>query len=169
MEIHRVLELPVSLETARLRLAAALTTPLVVQKGNLILATIVCSGRIEGNALWVQYIEQGRSRVYINVTGHLDETPDGVRLRMTISWDDTSSFLVYLPLLAALLFAVLSSINSGFKAELITNYFVLLLFGSVVTFLLRSLISSFSRQRIANVESILRQISTGRAGRNVNG
>ncbi|MBC8152251.1 MAG: hypothetical protein H7Z72_05010 [Bacteroidetes bacterium] len=161
MEIRREVVLPVSPETARRHLAAALATPLVVQQGNLILAKIICSGRIKGNELWVRYIEYGRSTAYIDLTGHLEETPDGVRLHITVSSDETPGFLVYLPLAAVSLFLALSSINSGLKLELLANYFLLVLFGAAITFLMRSLNSSFSQMRIAKLEGVLVQIIMG--------
>lgn len=161
METRREVVLPVSLATARQHLAAALATPLVVQQGNLILAKIVCSGRIKENELWVQYVEYGRSTVYIDLTGHLEETPGGVRLHMTVSSDESARFVLYLPLMAVILFFTLSGIKSGLNAERLINHFILLVFVGTVTFLMHKLISSFSQMRIAKLEGVLVQIITG--------
>lgn len=169
MEIRREVALPVSLGTARQHLAAALATPMVVQQGNLILAEIVCSGHIEENELWVEYIEYGRSTVYIDLTGHLEETPSGVRLHMTVSSDESSRFVLYLPLMGVILFFTLSGIKSGLKAELLMNYFILLVFGGAVTFLMHTLSSSFLQMRIAKLEGVLVQIITGKLKTNADG
>ncbi|MFD2934936.1 hypothetical protein [Spirosoma flavum] len=161
MEIRRAVVLPVSLATARQHLAVALASPLVVQQGNLILAKIVCYGLIKENKLWVRYIEFGRSPVYIDLMAHLEETPGGVRLHMTIAAEETPGFLIYLPLLAVYLFFVSSSLNSGLKAELLGNYFLLLAFSATITFLWRSLNTSFSQMRITKLKGVLEQMITG--------
>ena len=161
MEIYRQVVLPVSLETARQHLTVAFASPLVVQQGNLMLAKIVCSGRIKQNELWIQYIEYGRSTTYIDLTGHLEETPGGVKLHMTVSWDESFRFLVYLPLAAVILFFALSNIHSGLNADSLPKYFLLLLFSGIIILLMRSLSSSFSHLRITKLEGVLVQIITG--------
>ncbi|MBO0936059.1 hypothetical protein J2I47_05825 [Fibrella sp. HMF5335] len=163
MEISRAVELPVSLINARQRLDTALATPLVIQQGNFILAKIVCSGRLEGNELRVQYVEYGgRYNSYINLTGHLEETQTGVRLHMTISSDNTLDLLVYIPLGAVILFSALSSINSGSGAAGVSNYLFLLVAGGALTFLARSLNVAFFQTRTTRLEGVLVQTIMGR-------
>ncbi|WP_128545264.1 hypothetical protein [Larkinella soli] len=161
METRREVLLPVSPETARRRLAAAFAAPLVVQRGSLFLAKIVCTGRIEGDDLWLQYVEQGRARVYIDLTGHLEEAPGGVRVTMTISSDSASHILVYLPLAALTLYFLLNSVKPGHTAGAVVPFLFLFLLVGLFTYLMRKLVSAFSSVRISAVERVLVNIITG--------
>ena len=164
MEIRRDMVLPVSLERARQELAVGFASPLVVEGGNIILAKIVCSGRVNGNDLWVEYTEYGRSTTIINLKGHLEEAPGGVRLQMTVL-DQFSGILFYIPIIVWALFWTLRNARSGLTAESLISYFIVLLFGSGITlligWLLRTLSSGFLRMRINKIESVLVQIITG--------
>ncbi|WP_144051766.1 hypothetical protein [Fibrisoma limi] len=161
MEIRREVLLPVPLETARQRLSTAFASPLVVQRGNLLLAKIVCSGRINGNNLWVRYIEYGRSIVYLDLTGHLEETSDGVRLQMTISSENVSRFLLYTLPVAVIVFFTLRSIRFGVTAESLVGFVFSFIASSGLTLVMHTLVSSFSRMRVTRVEGALVQIIMG--------
>lgn len=160
MTIRREVVLSVSLEKARQQLAAGLAAPLIIQKGNLILAKTVCWGRINGNELWIRYTEYGRSTTIIDLEGQLEETPGGVRLQMTAS-DGFPNFILYLPLICVVTFFTLINIKSEFSAGSAVRGFIFLALGSGLLFLFRTLSQSFFQTRVATIESVLVKLITG--------
>lgn len=160
MTINREVVLSVSVERARQQLTAGFATPLVVQRGNLFLAKIICSGRINGNDLRVRYTEYGRSITIIDLTGHIEEIPGGVRLQLTAS-DGLSNFLLYLPIVWVLIVFISINIKSGYTPGTLVNCLIILAFGSGILFLVRTLLLSFLQMRITKIEAVLVKLITG--------
>lgn len=160
MTIRRELVLSVSLEKARQQLAAGLATPLVIRKGNIILAKTVCWGRISGNELWVRYTEYGRTITMIDLKGQLEEIPGGVRLQMTAS-DGFPSFILYLPVVFIVIFFGSTTFKSGLSIESVVRGFIILAFGSGLLSLFHTLSRSFFRTRVITIENVLVKLITG--------
>lgn len=106
MKITREIQLPVSKDVARQRLASALATPYLIQKGTLLQPKITLTGTLEGDTIHLVYTRIGGRYSRISMTGQFVDEPAGPRLILTVP-NKPRSFLHYLPLLLWVIFLII--------------------------------------------------------------